>query len=67
MPKTSAKAKADARYNKKTYERISLDIRYDAEINGSVIRAHAADRGESLNSFIKRAIEETIERDKSAR
>lgn len=63
MPKSLAKAAADARYNKKTYERIAFDVRRDAEINGDKIRAHAAARGESVNSFIKRAVAETMERD----
>lgn len=29
-----------------------------------IIRAHAADRGESMNQFVTRAIDETMERDK---
>ena len=65
MPKTPAKAAADARFNKKTYERMYFEIRYDAPINGNVIRAHVAARGESFNGFIKRAIAETIQRDNS--
>ena len=31
------------------------------------IQAHAAARGESVNGFIKRAIQETMERDKTSR
>ena len=65
MPKSAAKAKADAKFNKKTYERIAFEVRYDAEINGAAIRAHAAARGESVNGFIKRAIAETMQRDNS--
>ncbi|MCI6255015.1 MAG: hypothetical protein MR648_00185 [Clostridiales bacterium] len=32
----------------------------------AVIQAHAAAKGESVNGFIGRAIEETMERDKAA-
>ena len=55
---------ANARYNRKTYERIPFDVRYDSELSGSAIRAHAELMGESLNGFLKRAVAETIERDK---
>ena len=66
MPVNSkAKIEANARYSKKTYERIAFDVRRDAEINGDCIRAHAEAMGESTNSFLKRAVTETIERDKS--
>ena len=63
MAKSPAKAAADTRYNRKTYERIAFDVRRDAEINGDKIRAHAAARGESVNSFIKRAVAEAMARD----
>ncbi len=67
MPVSEAKRRANARYDKKTYDRIGILIRYDAEINGDYIRSHAAAMGESTNSFIIRAIRETIERDKEVR
>lgn len=65
MPVSEAKRRANARYSKKTYERIAFDVRRDAEINGDYIRTHAEAMGESMNSFIKRAVAETIERDKA--
>ena len=65
MPLSEAKYKANSRYDKKTYERIALLIRRDAEINGDYIRSHAKAMGESTNGFIKRAVIETIERDKA--
>lgn len=65
MPKSPAKAKADAKYNKKTYGRIAFDVRRDADLNGDAIRAHATAQGESINQFIRRAIAETIERDEN--
>ena len=67
MPKNSqAKIDANCRYNKKTYERIVVNVRNDAEINGAVIREHAARHNESVNSFLKRAIEETVKHDNAA-
>ena len=63
MPKSAAKKRSDARYDKKTYEQLAFKVRRDAEINGNYIRAHAAERGESMNGFLKRAVRETIERD----
>ena len=65
MPVSKAQIRAAARYSKKTYERIAFDVRRDAEINGDFIRSHAEAMGESMNSFIKRAVAETIERDKN--
>ena len=64
MPISQAKYRANMRYNKKAYERIPFDVRRDAEINGGYIRSHAEAMGESLNGFIKRAVAETIKRDK---
>lgn len=66
MAQSEAKNKADARWHKKAYERIPFDVRRDAEINGDVIRTHAASMGESVNGFLKRAVAETIERDNNS-
>ncbi len=63
MPASEAKIKANAKYNKKAYERVAFDVRRDAKINADYIRTHAASKGESVNSFLKRAVTETIERD----
>lgn len=63
MPKSPAKAKADAKYNKKTYEQLTFKVRRDSAMNGDVVRLHAQERGESLNGFITRAVAEAIERD----
>ena len=65
MPISKAKREADARYRKKAYERIAFDVRRDVAINGDYIRSHAKAMGESMNGFIKRAVQETIERDKA--
>lgn len=64
MARSEAQIKADVKWHKKAYERIPFDVRRDAEITGDVIRAHAATMGESLNSFLKRAVSETMERDR---
>jgi hypothetical protein len=61
---TQAHIDANARYDKKAYARVLLRVRNDSELNLDAIRAHIAERGESLNGFIMRAIAETIDRDK---
>ena len=66
MSQSPAQARASAKYAKKTYEYINLKVRRDAEINASVIRAHAATRGESVGIFIRRAIAEAIQRDNAS-
>ena len=64
MAMSKAQKRANAKYSKKTYEQIKFFVRRDAEINGDYIRAHAAEQGESMNGFLKRAVTEAIERDK---
>lgn len=56
--KTSTDAKR--RYNDKAYDRISLTVpKGDKER----IKAHADKQGESVNGFIQRAINQTIDED----
>ncbi len=50
------------RYNSKAYDRINLMVRKGKK---ETIKEHADTRGESTNAFINRAIDETIERDKT--
>lgn len=57
---TPAQKKAHDNYIKK-FARI--EIRTEKELRDS-IQAHAAARGESVNAFLQRAIQETMERDK---
>lgn len=47
----------------KSYDRINLTVPKGKK---DVIQAHAETYGESVNGFINRAIEETIERDNMA-
>lgn len=67
MPKkknSDARIRANNRYNEKTYDRINIAIPKGRKAE---LQAHAEERGESLNRFVTRAIDETIERDKSAK
>lgn len=59
-PATTAKNK----YNAKTYDRIALQVKKGRR---DELKAHAEQQGESLNGFINRAIEETVERDNKKR
>lgn len=54
---SDARIAANNRYNNKTYDRINIAVpKGDKE----KIRAFAAERGESVNGFIRRAIEEAM-------
>ena len=55
-PATRAKNK----YNAENYERVALNVPKGEK---ELIKAHADTMGESLNAFINRAIQETMERD----
>ena len=56
------KAKWQNDYIARTYDRINLTVPKGGKDG---IRDHAAAMGESVNGFINRAIDETIERDKA--
>lgn len=62
MPKTNAEMKNA--YAKKAYDDVRLQVKKGRK---SLIKAHAESRGESLNGFINRAIDETMERDAEKR
>lgn len=53
-----ASTKAKNKYNAANYERIALVVPKGKK---ETIKAHAEKNGESLNGFINRAIDETIE------
>lgn len=60
MTLTDAQKKANAKYKKENIKRIPLDVqieKYDQ------IKEMATAAGETVNGFIKRAIDERIERD----
>lgn len=56
----TAQTRAQNKYINKVYDRINLVVDKGEK---DKIKAHAANRGESLNGFINRAISETMERD----
>lgn len=59
MAASEALKKAQQRYMEKfSVARVRMDrVKYEA------VQAHAAARGESVNGFINRAVDETMERD----
>ena len=61
MGVSKAQKEAVARYNAKSYDRIELKVKKG---NKDIIKAHAVSKGESLNGFVNRAIDEAMERDK---
>ena len=61
MTVSKAQQKATNKYISNNYDRVNLTVPKGYK---EVIQAHAAARGESVNSFIGRAIENQIERDK---
>lgn len=58
------KSKYDREYQKQHYKRIPLDLKFDFY---NELLDHALETGEPVNAFIRRAIEETIQRDKDKR
>jgi hypothetical protein len=59
---TEAKRDGNRRWDAANLDRLSVALPKGSK---EAVRAHADSRGESVNGFIGRAIEETIERDKS--
>ena len=63
-PSSEAKKRADAKYTLKAYDRLEIKVKKGRK---EELKAHAAERGESLNGFVNRAINEAEERDKQAK
>ena len=59
-PKTKTTAQVKNDYAKKAYDDVRLQVKKGKK---DVIKAHAEAQGESVNGFINRAIDETMERD----
>lgn len=55
-----ASTKAQNKYISKAYDRVNLTMPKGKK---DTVQTHAARRGESVNAFINRAIDEAIERD----
>lgn len=66
MAISEARRKANKKWNNenmsKLYDRVVALV---PKGKGEVVKQHAAERGESVSSFINRAIDETMERDRS--
>jgi uncharacterized protein (DUF1778 family) len=59
---TEARKRANAKYNAKAYDKVLVRLKAGQK---DIIQSHADTQGESLNGFINRAIEKTMERDKA--
>ena len=60
MPVSKAQQRAVSKYMKENYDVYQIRMPKGKK---EVIKAHAESRGESVNGFVNRAIEETMERD----
>ena len=60
MPASKAQQRAVSKYMKENYDEIKVRVEKGQK---DVIKAHAEAHSESVNGFINRAIEETMERD----
>lgn len=60
MPASKAQQKAVAKYMKENYDEIKTRVPKGKK---EAIKSHAEHCGESLNAFINRAIDETMQRD----
>lgn len=63
MPASKAQQRAVSKYMKENYDEIKVRVEKGQK---DIIKAHAEACGESVNGFIGRAIDETMERDKAA-
>lgn len=57
---SKARIEANNRYNAKAYDRINIAVPKGQK---DIIKAHAEQNGESINGFVNRAIDETMQRD----
>lgn len=64
-PYTEKRKKANQDWDAANLDRISIALPKDRPNNKEIIKDHALQQGESVNAFIIRAIDETIERDKN--
>ena len=62
MPASKAQQKAVNKYMKTNYDRVNLTLPKGRK---DEIKAHAESMDESVNGFITRAIDETMQRDKT--
>lgn len=60
MPISEARRRANEKYNAKAYDEIKVRVPKGKK---EEIKNHAERKNESVNSFVNRAIDETMERD----
>jgi uncharacterized protein (DUF1778 family) len=60
VPASKAQQRAVNKYMRENYDEIKVRVEKGQK---DIIKAHAEARGESVNGFVNRAIEETMERD----
>ena len=63
MADGKASTKAKNKYNAANYDSLRIVVPKGKK---DVLKAHAKSKGESLNSFVNRAIDEAVERDNKA-
>ena len=61
MPASKAQQRAVSKYMKENYDVFQIRMPKGRK---AVIQAHALAQGESVNGFVNRAIDETMDRDK---
>ena len=61
MPASKAQQKAVNKYMRENYDRVNLTLPKGCK---DAVKAHAEAHNESVNAFIYRAIDETMQRDK---
>ena len=61
MAKTKTSTGVKRRYNEKAYDRLAITVPKGRK---EVIQDHAEARGESLNGFVNRAMDEIMKREK---
>ena len=60
LPITEAQIRATRKYKAKAYDRVELFVTKGKK---DELKAHAASQGETLNGFVNRAIDETMDRE----
>lgn len=60
MAVSKAQQKAVAKYMKNNYDELKIRVPKGQK---DIIKAHAEQNGESINGFVNRAIDETMQRD----
>ena len=58
---TEARRRATAKYLRETVEDVRIRVPKGQK---EIIKSHAAERGESMNQFVIRAIDETMQRER---